>query len=94
MSTRFSKVLENTKKLPKETETALEVAPSPEPLGKTGRRPGKKTSTDYVQVTVYLEKSVHTTARKMLFDHRKQFSDLVNELVSNWITESDQTKPH
>lgn len=91
MSTRFSKVLENTKKLPKDAEIVSEVR-APEPAHKMGRPPGKKTSADYVQVTVYLKKTVHTAARKILLDDRKQFSDLVNELVSNWINESGRAK--
>ncbi len=50
-----------------------------------GRPPGKKTDPNYTQVTVYLEKKVHHNARKVLFDSHRQFSDLVNELVSTWL---------
>ena len=51
----------------------------------SGRPPGKKTDPNYTQVTVYLEKKVHHSARKALFDSHRQFSDLVNELVTTWL---------
>jgi hypothetical protein len=57
---------------------------------RTGGRPrGKKTNPDYVQVTVYLRKDNHTAARKLLLDNRRQFSDLVDELVSEWISNQE-----
>ena len=78
---KFSAVVDKQSKLPADSESTS-VAASPV---KTGRPPGKKGSADHVQVTVYLRKQVHTAARKMLFDERRQFSDLVDELVSKWI---------
>lgn len=63
------------------------VAEEPRRLG---RPPGKKTSPDYVQVTVYLRRSVHQSARKLLIDERRQFSDLVDELVENWVQKSER----
>ena len=40
---------------------------------------------NYTQVTVYLRKNANQTARKFLIDEQRQFSDLVDELVSQWI---------
>jgi hypothetical protein len=82
-TTRFSGVLKNTRELP--------ATADPEPLREEirqrsiGRPTGKKTDPTYRQVTVYLQDHVHRTARKLLLDERKQFSDLVNELVSEWV---------
>ena len=54
--------------------------------GKLGRPPGKKSDrVHYTQATVYLRKETHATARKILFDEHRQFSDLVEELLGKWI---------
>ena len=50
-----------------------------------GRPKGKKSSDDYIQVTVYLRKETHLAAKKILIDDRRQFSDLVEALVTEWI---------
>jgi hypothetical protein len=83
---KFSGVLKNRDKLPAE-DPVSEIAPVPVSKTETklGRPAGKKGHPDYVQVTVYLKKSVHRTARKLLFDEGKQFSDLVDDLVGKWI---------
>jgi hypothetical protein len=90
---KFSGVLKNRDKLPDAPEPASEpepttaVAPLVAESPKLGRPGGKKGHPDYVQVTVYLKKTVHRTARKLLFDEGKQFSDLVGELVDKWISD-------
>ena len=77
---RFAGIADIRSKLPTEPE------PEPErPAGKTGRPPGKKSDPSYTQVTVYLRKDLHRTAQKLLFDDRRQFSDLVDELVGRWV---------
>ena len=79
--TRFGGIADIRSKLP---------AAGPEPqlekvAGKTGRPPGKKSDPAYNQVTVYLRKDLHRTAQKLLIDDDKRdFSDLVDELVSKW----------
>jgi hypothetical protein len=79
--TRFSGVLKNTQALaPMPDTTAAEAT-----ARKVGRPPGKKSNPEYQQVTIYIEKQVHRTARKLLLDDERQFSDLVNELVSEWV---------
>ncbi len=94
--TRFSGLVATRGKLPVEPEPEPEPVPPPvstatpapiTPL-KMGRPPGKKTDPNYTQVTVYLRKDVHNAARKLLFDDRRQFSDLVDDLVSRWIADS------
>ena len=58
---------------------------------KMGRPPGKKSNPDFIQATVYLKKETHQTARKMLFDEHRQFSDLVEELLAKWIANIQKT---
>ena len=79
--TRFSGVLKNTQALTPTPESAAAEAT----IRKVGRPPGKKSNPEYQQVTIYIEKQVHRTARKLLLDDERQFSDLVNELVSEWV---------
>ena len=79
--TRFAGVATRRGQLP----VVEEPSPSDIAAKTTGRPPGKKTDPNYVQVTVYLRKDVHHAARKTLFDSRRQFSDLVNELVNKWL---------
>ena len=77
---RFAGIADIRSKLPAEPESEPE-----RPAGKTGRPPGKKSNPSYAQVTVYLRKDLHRTAQKLLFDDKRQFSDLVDELVGRWV---------
>ena len=87
--TRFSNVLKTARNLPAEPvhDEAAPPPPALEARRKVGRPPGKKSSPLYRQVTVYLREDVHRDARKLLLDEpaRRQFSDLVNDLVSQWL---------
>lgn len=89
--TRFSGVLKNARDLPAEpdlpqqTDAPERAAPQVVASRKLGRPPGKKTDPAYRQVTVYLQEDVHRNARKLLLDERRQFSDLVNDLVAQWV---------
>ena len=95
MSTRFGKVLENLGKLPPSAEQpekprprrSAPSAPATAPR-KVGRPPGKKSDPDYSQVTVYLRKANHLAAKKRLIDDGKEFSELVDDLVSTWLQNS------
>ena len=99
MSTRFGKVLENLGKLPLSTEQSQKprqhrpssTAPIKGPR-KVGRPLGKKSDPDYAQVTVYLRKDNHLAAKKRLLDHGKEFSELVDELVTDWLGRSGSLK--
>lgn len=77
---RFAGIADIRSKLPAEPELEPERS-----AGKTGRPPGKKSNPSYAQVTVYLRKDLHRTAQKLLFDDKRQFSDLVDELVDRWV---------
>ena len=95
MSTPFGKVLENFEKLSDEaapktsTRKAHARAASPR---KVGRPPGKKSNPDYTQVTVYLRKQTHLAAKKRLLDEGGEFSELVEDLVTQWIQKSENSK--
>jgi len=45
------------------------------------------------KMVVYLRKDIHDTARKILLDDRRQFSDLIDELVSRWISSQKSKSP-
>ena len=95
MSTPFGKVLENFGKLPAEAapKTSMRKAPprtvSPR---KVGRPPGKKSNPDYTQATVYLRKQTHLAAKKRLLDEGREFSELIEDLVTQWIQKSENSK--
>lgn len=102
--TRFSDITDKRGKLPVESELAVEPEPESPPASSASspaaaaplpaaapkiRQPGKKDNPDYVQVTVYLRKDIYKTARKLLIDDGRQVSELVGDLVSDWITSRD-----
>ena len=62
------------------------------PPRKVGRPPGKKSNPDYTQVTVYLRKQTHLAAKKLLLDEGREFSELVEDLVTHWIQKSENPK--
>jgi hypothetical protein len=91
-SSRFGGIKDRAKHISNLAEPeSADAVPSPtapviEPAAPTSaRKPGKKDNPDYVQVTVYLRKDTYAAARKALFDERKQFSDLTEELVLGWL---------
>jgi hypothetical protein len=90
--TRFSSVFGRAP-LPSEPDPQSEITASAEPekKAKTGRAPGKKSNPAYTQVTVYLRKDIHQAARKILIDEQQQFSELVGELVSKWVSEMQKS---
>ena len=81
---RFAGIADNRSKLPSLPDSPL---PTTAPV-KMGRPPGKKTDPNYVQVTVYLRKDIHKAAKKLLVDDGGQFSDLVDDLVNRWLSDS------
>ena len=93
---RFAGIADIRSRLPAEPEVeaappAAPAPPQPVPTAaasKMGRPPGKKTDPHYVQVTVYLRKEIHREAKKLLLDDGGQFSDLVDDLVRQWIAKA------
>ena len=99
--TRFSGLLNRTTvpadpapEVKAEPELApLPASPPPPTLvaPKMGRPAGKKTNPEYTQVTVYLRKEVHRQAKKLLIDDGREFSELVDELVSKWASDTQKS---
>ena len=87
---RFAGIADMRRTLPGEGER--ESPRDEKSPAKMGRPPGKTSNPLYAQVTVYLRKDIHRTARKLLFDEGRQFSDLVDELVSRWVTETQKSE--
>ena len=54
-----------------------------------GRPPGKATDPAYRQVTIYIRRETHTAARKRLLDDNVQFSELVEQLVTQWLAKPE-----
>src|SRR4051812_7929558 len=78
-----------------ETPTPSPALPSPPPetakksseKRKPGRpKVGKSSNPEFVQVTAYVEDSVHVAVKKALLDLKDtDFSDLVNDLLKRWV---------
>jgi len=83
---KFDTVLAQRKTV--NTELELEAAPTAEQLvnRRRGRPSGKRTNPDYQQVTVYLPRALHDQVKiKLIQEGRKEFSELVENLLINWI---------
>lgn len=63
-----------------------EMRPTPEPKQK---RVGKRDHPDYTQISVYIRKKPYHEAKRSLIGSDKDFSDLVNELLANWLSEAN-----
>lgn len=59
--------------------------PAPGAVRRVGRPPGKRSNPDYQQVTVLLHSATYTEARKRLLDEKKEVSELINELLEQWL---------
>jgi hypothetical protein len=48
---------------------------------------GKRSNTDYRQVSAYIRKDTHRRVKLALLEEERQFSELVAELLENWLDE-------
>jgi hypothetical protein len=60
-------------------------APRPEPQPK---RAGKRDDPDYTQISVYIRKQPYHEAKRRLIGSGQDFSELVNQLVVEWLQRS------
>jgi len=52
-----------------------------------GRPPGKRTNPEFVQITAYIRRETHRQVKLTLLEKgRQEFSELVEELLMQWIT--------
>jgi hypothetical protein len=63
-----------------------EMRTNPEPKQK---RVGKRDHPDYTQISVYIRKQPYHEAKRNLIGSDKDFSDLVNELLANWLSKGN-----
>ena len=51
-----------------------------------GRPPGKRSHPDFEQITAYIRKDTHHAVKIVLLKNgRKEFSELVEELLNQWL---------
>ena len=58
-------------------------APTTKPT--LGRPRARRSDPDYTQVTAYIPKELHKQAKMRLLQEDKQFSELVEELLAEWL---------
>jgi hypothetical protein len=77
------------KELPEETTTLLPTSEVDlEAPSSKQRKKGKRSNPDYEQVGVYIQRKLHLEVKKrLLTNSERDFSDLVNELITNWLDE-------
>ncbi len=78
-------------------ETTSDIGPGTEGIGlpaasSTGRRNGKRRDPDFEQVTAYIRRSTHHSVKLALLkeDANRQFSDLVETLLAEWLAKATQ----
>ncbi len=64
--------------------------PQPKPVEtpkKRGRPRGKRSDSEYNQVTAYIRADTHLSVQKLLLEDgkKKDFSELVEELLAKWV---------
>ena len=50
-----------------------------------GRPRGKRSNPDYTQVTSYIKKETHKSVQRVLLEQEKEFSELIQELLEEWL---------
>ena len=49
---------------------------------------GKSANPDYIKLTSYIRGTTHKSVKRRLLDEQKDFSELVEELLSKWLASS------
>ena len=84
--TKFKRLLEAAKIHRPDTgeESFLKWVPP-----RRGRPPGKRSHPDFEQITAYIRKDTHHAVKiELLQNGRKEFSELVEELLHQWLKSS------
>ena len=79
MSSDFKKIFQAREMTPPPT-----VAPETE-KGKTKKLQGKRSDPNFTQVSAYIPKDLHRRVKVELMEGDRQFSDLVTELLTQWL---------
>src|SRR5271166_3326653 len=67
---------------------AHEADPSANGKGKEPRRLAKSADPSFMKFTTYIKKTTHLGVKTRLVSKEKELSDLVEELLSNWLREN------
>lgn len=59
---------------------------SPDVPIKRGRAKGKRSDPNFIQVGAYIPKDLNQQVKRRLFDEEMDFSDLVAELLEDWLS--------
>ena len=80
--TKFTTLLEAAK-----TQQSNEDMNFPKPpQSRRGRPPGKRSHPDFEQITAYIRKDTHHAVKiGLLKNGRKEFSELVEDLLRQWL---------
>lgn len=73
-----------------EPQTALEIEATSTPTRQRSRPLAKRSNPDYAQALAYIPKNLHIKIRQELMNPqygKKDFSDLVAELLTKWLEE-------
>ncbi|MEO0851970.1 MAG: hypothetical protein AAFY15_00500 [Cyanobacteria bacterium J06648_11] len=68
-----------------ETQTSNISATQKDEMPKRGRPRAKRSDDNYKQVTAYILKATHLEVKKRLLDEEREFSELVEELLAEWL---------
>ena len=60
---------------------------SSEPKAKRSRPKGKRSHPDYTQVGAYIPKTLSKRVKMLLLEEEKDFSELVTELLEEWVNQ-------
>ena len=81
MGSDFKKIFKARGVEPEEKLTELpKTSPPAKQKGK-----GKRSDPNFTQVSAYIPKDLHKRVKVELMDGDRQFSDLVTELLTNWL---------
>lgn len=80
-------IQENIKQSPKPTNIAQSnPQPSISNIQKRGRPPiGKRSDPNYITALAYVRKDTYDEVRNLLFPERREYSDLIQELLEQWL---------
>jgi len=71
--------------IPVPGHTVSETPEVPIQPRRVGRPAGKRSNPEYQQVTLLLHRDHYLEARKRLIDEKKDVSDVLNELLTDWL---------
>jgi hypothetical protein len=85
----FEKLVAARKQPPVPAPEPMEVVKDTAPEKRGRKKAGKRSNPSFVQVGIYLPKSLHGRARQLVFGSDKDFSDVVSDLLSKWVEQTE-----